>query len=347
MENAKDLQVFINQIQAPAFLIRDGRIVALNLAGAQYACILDKPITELLMIGQEEYASLKDGSLLLTVHLSGIEYCCTVTKLEHADLFVINEPVSQADLQTLSLAAEQLRIPLSELSVTLDTMRHEDPAQKAKLNRSIHQLHRIIGNMSDTVRIQSGVGFPVTCDICALFAEVLEKAATVLAHSGIRLKYNLPDESISAPVDQELLTRGIYNLLSNAAKFSTKNSVIDTTLKRIGKKLYFTVVNPGTTIANELLGSMFTRYARRPGIEDPRHGIGLGMTIIHKAASTHGGTVLVESSHDYGTRITMTIAIRNTKNIPLRSPKIRPDIYGGRDQALVELSDVLPAAAYE
>lgn len=347
MENAKDLQIFLNQISDPAFLVRDNRIIAVNLSAAQFSAILDRPISELLLTGQDEYACLHDGSLLLALHILGTEYSCSVTKLEQGDLFILREPTSQADLEALSLAAKQLRGPLSEMSVTLETMNSDDANQKAKLNRSIHQLQRIIGNMSDTVRIQAANGSPVTCDVCALFAELLEKASVLLDRSGIHIEYRLPEEAIFAPVDQELLTRAVYNLISNAVKFGGKNGAIYATLKRKGNKLYFSVTNTGSAVAKELLGSMFARYSRRPGIEDPRYGIGLGMTIIHKAASLHGGTVLVENLPESGTRITMTLALRKGGNLPLRSPILRPDLYGGRDQALVELSEVLPYAAYK
>lgn len=346
MENAKDLQIFLNQISDPAFLVRDNKIIAVNVSGARFSVILDKPVSELMMTGQEEYAGLQDGSLLLTLHILGTEYGCSVSKLAQGDLFVLREPTSQADLEALSLAAKQLRGPLSEMSVTLETMNSEDSDQKAKLNRSIHQLQRIIGNMSDTVRIQAANGSPVTCDVCALFAELLEKASVLLDRSGIQLEYQLPEKAIFAPVDQELLTRSVYNLISNAVKFGGKDGAIHAVLKCKGNKLYFSVANTGLPVTKELLGSMFSRYSRRPGIEDPRYGIGLGMTIIHKAASLHGGTVLVENLPESGTRITMTLAIRNGGNLPLRSSTIRPDLYGGRDQALVELSEVLSYAAF-
>ena len=82
-------------------------------------------------------------------------------------------------------------------------------------------------------------------------------------------------------------------------------------------------------------------------IEDPRYGMGLGMAIIKSAACNHGGTVLIEKSNDGMIRITMSIALKKSSSVEVRTPIIIPDIYGGQSQALIELSDVLSASMYE
>ena len=61
----------------------------------------------------------------------------------------------------------------------------------------------------------------------------------------------------------------------------------------------------------------------------------------------HGGTVLIDHPEGAGTRITMTLAIRQAPPGNLRSPRLRIDYAGERDHGLVELADVLPASLYE
>ena len=143
-----------------------------------------------------------------------------------------------------------------------------------------------------------------------------------------------------------MLARAIYNLLSNAAKFSDAECLIDAALSRSGNRILFTVCTKPSALSSIELSTMFHRYKREPGLEDPRFGMGLGMTMIHTAATAHGGTVLVEQPDDV-LRVTFTMAVKTSHDGTVRSPILLPDIYGGMDQALIELSDVLPTELYK
>ena len=71
------------------------------------------------------------------------------------------------------------------------------------------------------------------------------------------------------------------------------------------------------------------------------------MVLIRNAAAAHGGTVLIDQPHGFGTRVTLTLALRQDTTNHLRSPMIRVDYAGERDHCLLELSDSLPAFLYE
>ena len=57
--------------------------------------------------------------------------------------------------------------------------------------------------------------------------------------------------------------------------------------------------------------------------------------------------MLIDTPEDGGTRITLTIPVRQREGDTLRSPTLRPDRYGDRDHALIELSDVLPPEVFD
>ena len=153
-------------------------------------------------------------------------------------------------------------------------------------------------------------------------------------------------QPVFTSLDPEQLERAIWNILSNCIKFLPEGGTIRASLKRHGKLLHLTIADSGSGIAQEVRASLFRRYLRQPGIEDSRYGLGLGLSIVRTAAANHGGTVLISAAKNGGTRITMTIPIRQ-EGSSLHSPLLRPDYTGGFDHGLVELSDCLSSVFYK
>ena len=338
-----DLEAMLQQIDSPAFLVQGGMITAVNQQAAARFITVQTPIGELLVTGQQEYAAFQSGSLILKISVSGTAYTCTVTCLQQDQLFTIEEDTALAELQVLSLAAQQLSTPISELSLLIDQLSETD--KKSQITQNLFRLKRIIGNMSDASQLASASSRMTSCDVCAVLEEVLEKAKTLLAESQIKLTYQLPRQSVISMINAELLKRAVYNLLSNAAKFSSAADTVDVTLKHKDNKLYLTVTGGRSTIKNT--ANLFHRYTREPGLESRQHGLGLGMPLIHCAASVHGGTVLIEQTNKDLFKVTMTLSIQKSTGTDVHSPVLIPDIYGGNDQALIELSDVLPSKFYD
>ena len=345
MEQLNDLQTMLDQLDCPAFLAQNGQIAAINIGAKQRMAEPGVKIEDLLLTGKDEYKSYTDGCLHVTLRLGAVEYACTITKLQAYELFSLEETSISAELQALALAASQLRMPLAELTLTVNKLQAQNHDHISALNQSISRLQRIVGNMSDASTFASAVPRKETQEMCGLFQSVLEKAQTLLSHSGHHILYHLPEPPIYSLADSDMLTRAVYNLLSNACKFAVPSNPIEVTLKKSGNKLYLTVCDNGQGVESNLRSTMFTRYKRQPGIEDPRHGLGLGMAMVHAAASTHGGTVLIQHT-DQGTQTTMSLAIEKPSGSAVRSPVLRPDYYGGQDQALIELSEVLPKKLY-
>lgn len=347
MNEINHAEAMLQQLNIPAFLVSDGRITAVNAMAKQRMIEPETAVNTLLVTGHSEYAQLKSGCLYLTISLAGIPHRCTVTVLQNLHLFAVETETVSPELQSLSLAAAQLSIPLSDLGLLFKMAEGISGDAKTKINHTLHRLQRIVGNMADAGAIVTRQPRLEQCNATALFQEILENSGHLLTQSGFQIKFSLPNESVSMAADAELLRRGLLNLLSNAAKFAAPNSILDVTVKKVGQIVYLSVSNSKNRAGSILSGNLFHRYSREPGLEDPKIGLGLGMTLIHAMATAHGGTVLVEDNDKSGTRITVTLHIRKQTETALRSPIIRPDIYGGHNQALIELSDVLAPHLYE
>ena len=355
MEQNNDAIELLDYIHRGAFCVKDGVILKVNEAAQKRNITEGSDIYALLKTGKTEYRMFCGGCLYLTLDLGGTPWGASVTRTKNFDVFVLEQDEDQSELQAMALAAQELRQPLTNIMVVADSLfpiacDPDDPEaqqQAARINRGLFQMHRIINNMSDAYRYcQDTSSRQETRNITALLEETFQASASLLESAGITLRYTGLQESIYCLADEEKLERAVSNLLSNAIKFAPKNGCIDAKLSRTGSMLYLTVQDNGDGIAPNLRSQIFSRYLREPGIEDSRYGIGLGMVLVRAAATAHGGTVLMEQSPEFGTRLTLTIPIRQSSESIVKSNTLSIDYAGGRDRRLLELSDSLPADAY-
>lgn len=346
MEQTDDLQSILDELTKPAFLVWDGAIRLLNTSARQHMLTPGMDIRELICVGQEEYSAFSSGCMYLTVAINAVQYRCAVTQLSHGQLFTLEGDSGGQKLQVLSLAAQQLNRPLTELLLRMDQLTQIPQAERGQLNRSFMQLQRILGNMADASQLVSCTPRMQTQELSSLIGEILEKAEAMLAHTHVRIACSLPREAIYGLANEELLRRGIYNMLSNAVKFTPAGGTVQVCLRRNGSRLQLSVTDGSQSKSTCPPATMFSRYTRQPGLEDTRFGLGLGMTILHAAAAAHGGTVLVQQEGQR-TCVTMTMELRQPTDAVVRAPILTPDVYGGQDQAMIELSEVLPPELYQ
>ncbi len=328
----------------PAFSVEAGHICHVNQAASRYLLTPGTPIAPLICSGQEEYSRFTGGNLYLTLQLGEEPLGVCVTRMGEFDLFLPDQQGDLSELRALALAAKELREPLAGILSITGQMAEDAPS--AQLNRRLFQMMRTICNMSDAFRYaQAGHGRMEHVEISAFFEEILEKSAHLLENAGISVQYSGLSESIYTLVEPERLERSVYNILSNAVKFSAPQSVIRVSVSRKGDRVSLSVVNPGTGILDN--ASIFNRFQREPGLEDARFGLGLGMVMIRSAAAAHGGAVLIDEPEAGMTRTTMTLRLRQSKDTVVRSPVLRIDYAGEWDHSLLELSDCLPAELYK
>ena len=354
MEQLNSTMGMLDLMVRPAFCVKDDLVAGVNQQAKAHLVTTGAPIRELLPTGYEEYQEFSEGCLYVTLQIMGQNFGASVTKNNGMDIFVLEQEADQSELQAMALAARELREPLTSVLTVADRLFpvvSEEPGcqeQIARINRGLYQMLRVISNMSDAARYTQDTGS--VCEIrevTAIFAEIFQRSAALIEQTDIQLRFCNLRESIYTLVDEEKLERAVYNILSNALKFTPKGGTIEARLTRRGHKLYLTVQDTGSGVDPKLRGSVHARYRREPTVEDSRFGIGLGMVLIRSAAAAHGGTVLMEHPEGLGARITMTMTIRQATDGKLRSNILKVDYAGERDHGLLELSDALPARLYE
>ena len=353
MESLEITMGMLDLMVRPAFCVKDGIVAGANQDALRLLIQPGTPMEALLPEDAEEYRNFREGCLYMTLHILGQPLDASVTKNGEYEIFVLEQEADHAELTAMALAAQELREPLANVMAVADRLFPvvgTEPAiqdQASRINRGLFQMLRIISNMSDAARYtQETQPRQEMREITAFLEEIFQKAKGLIEQTGTKLEFRNLHENIYTLIDSEKLERGIYNLLSNALKFTPANGTIEVTLTRRGKKLYLTIQDSGTSVDPKLRGSIHERYRRNPGLEDGRFGIGLGMVLIRAAASAHGGTVLMEYPPEKGTRITMTLRIRQHSSGIFHASPLKVDYAGERDHGLMELSDALPAKVY-
>ena len=354
METTNHLFPWLELMTQPAFCVKNGIILAVNSAAKQIMLQADMNIQEIITQNIDAYEEMNNGALFLSVTIAGQLYNACVNRTEDFDIFVIDECEEDIQLQALSLAAQQLRIPLSNMMSVTDTMfAHMDQSdsnvqqQTGQINRNLFQLLRIISNMSDVKGYKNAtVTEKRNVNLTALFDEIIEKIQTVSEGLQKKISYIGLDHTVIGLANEEQIGRAVYNLLSNALKYSQEGSPINVKLTKSSKLLSFTVCNTTSEPVNDY--AFWHRYHRKPSIEDVNSGLGLGMTLVSSVACAHGGTVLIDHPTPLETRITMTIPIVKSESTDVRSPIFRiGDYAGGWDKGLLELSEILSADSYQ
>lgn len=355
MEQMNETMGMLDLMIRPGFCVKDNTIIKVNQPAQSQMIDVGTDINTLLKTGHEEYADFQDGCLYLTLMVAGRTWGASVTRMADYDVFLLEQDEDQAELKAMALAARELRDPLANVMTTADRLfplvaLNDDPLiqeQVARLNRGLYQMLRVIGNMSDANPNSDSRKFQEeTVDIRAVFSEIFAKAQARVSHSGITLSFVNLEKPIFCLADTQKLERAVLNIISNAINFTQEGGTIDCSLSLRGRKLYLTIRDNGAGVDTALRGSVYNRYQREPGIEDGRFGIGLGMVLVRSTAEYHGGTVLMDHPDGIGTRVTMTMAIRQNTNPIVRSSIYHYDYAGERDHGLIELSDCLPHSLY-
>ncbi|MGQ7842926.1 CHASE2 domain-containing protein [Granulosicoccus sp. 3-233] len=124
----------------------------------------------------------------------------------------------------------------------------------------------------------------------------------------IELDADSEDDDLWVNGDAASLERAICNILSNAIKYSPEGTIITVRLLRREDRAVLTIDDQGVGIDPAMLGQLFTRFRRDAKTAGQFKGIGLGLALVARVVSLHGGKVAA-SNLPQGTRITLELPL--------------------------------------
>jgi signal transduction histidine kinase len=162
----------------------------------------------------------------------------------------------------------------------------------------------IINDILDLATIDAGImELDVSSvDVARTVQAAVEGLKDRLADSGISLNLDIAPNVGVIEADERRLRQVLFNLLSNALRFSDVGGAIDVACTRENGTLEFMVRDHGCGIPEDMLDQVFARFVGRDA-GSRRRGAGLGLSIVKSFVELHGGAVDIESEEGVGTRV--------------------------------------------
>jgi PAS domain S-box-containing protein len=218
----------------------------------------------------------------------------------------------------VSVVSHELRTPLTSIRGSLGLLAGgavgEIPPQGQRMVEiaveSTDRLIRLINDILDIERIRSGaiVLDRRRCEAVELVTASLGVVTPLARDAGVELAVGHVEGA--AWGDPDRLVQTLTNLVSNAVKFSPRDSVITVSAEPRGAQMLFRVADQGRGIPADQLEAVFGRFQQVDASDARRSGgSGLGLAISRSIVEQHGGRIWVESTVGEGSTFSFTVPI--------------------------------------
>ncbi len=215
-----------------------------------------------------------------------------------------------------------------------------DAEQSVIALRNSRRLLRLVNQLLDLQRLDAGKMQPTfrPCDLATFTVEVVEAFQTYCERKQITLITEISACS-TVYLDLEKFDKVLYNLLSNAMKFTPAGKLITVRLQEINGKVKLEVQDQGIGIRTDQIPHLFERFRQADGSANRSYeGTGLGLSLVQELSALHGGQVTVQSVYGEGTTFTIDLPL-GASHLPA-SQVVEQVLSVEKGRAAVELSDV-------
>ena len=244
------------------------------------------------------------------------------------------EAASRAKDEFLAVLSHELRTPLNAVYGWANILKSGgiDEATAARgldaIVRNANAQVQLIDDLLDVSRIVSGkMRLDVQhVDLASVVRAALDSMSPAAAAKGIRLQTALDPRAGPITGDPNRLQQVVWNLVSNAVKFTPRGGQIQVHLQRVNSHVELVVSDTGPGIGPELLPYLFERFRQGDSSTTRQHeGLGLGLALVKYLTELHGGIVSAYSlgsgkGATFTVKLPLTIAQTPTATEPGEHP---------------------------
>ncbi|KAB8042534.1 response regulator [Janthinobacterium aquaticum] len=220
--------------------------------------------------------------------------------------------IDRAKTAFFSNVSHEFRTPLTLILGPLDealgdTANPLDAVQRKRIevtHRNSLRLLKLVNSLLDFSRIEAGrvVANYVASDLLQVTADLASVFESAMERGGLAYVLDLHDLGEPVHIDRDMWEKIVFNLLSNAFKFTLQGQVT-VALRRHEGMARLSVIDTGGGIPAHELPRMFERFHRIEGAPGRTYeGTGIGLALIQELVRLHGGAIAVHSVEGEGTR---------------------------------------------
>ncbi|MBL8012864.1 MAG: PAS domain S-box protein, partial [Candidatus Omnitrophica bacterium] len=229
--------------------------------------------------------------------------------------------LDRAKTQFFSNVSHEFRTPLTLMLGPLeDTLAHGVHNLNPEISKNIEVVHRnslrllrLVNTLLDFSRIEAGrveASYEPT-DLATLTMELSSVFRSTIEKAGLTFKVDCPSLPEPIYVDRQMWEKIVFNLLSNAFKFTFKGE-ISVKLRVRKKSVVLYVSDTGIGISQSNLSKIFERFHRVKDARARTHeGTGIGLSLVEELTRLHGGKASVQSQEGLGSIFMVTIPLGN------------------------------------
>ena len=187
-----------------------------------------------------------------------------------------------------------------ELGVLAETV----PRKLASMNEGLERIRQIVADLRVLSRLDEAERKEV--DLVTSVTATLRFLEPLCRTHGVTLVPDLPSELVF-PCQPGALNQAVSNLVSNAVQASRPGGSVRVSLVGEEDRVVLRVEDEGCGIPKEKVSRIFDPFFTTKPVGQ---GVGLGLSIVHQVATSHGGTVEVDSEPGRGTRMDLVLPYR-------------------------------------
>lgn len=277
---------------------------------------LEKMTNDMRKLNTQLEVKVEERTLILKEALQKLEQ----SQKELHDALDKEKQLSEIKSRFVSIASHEFRTPLSTVLSSASLLsKYTITEQQDKRDRHVEKIKDAVRNLNDILDDFLSLGKleenkvemqPVLFNIEDFMEEVLEEMKPQ-EKAGQQIVFRCE----GAPVvysDKRLLKNIIINLLANAIKFSSENTLIDIRNTTYPSYFEISITDNGIGISEEDQQQLFSSFFRGKNAVNIQ-GTGLGLHIIKRYADILKGTIRIKSTLGKGTTVTITIPAAGQK----------------------------------
>ena len=270
------------------------------------------PAADTLSLEQRDLLDFFARQLALVVEREHLR-----TASEREKLLAESEKLHRALLEGVS---HELRTPLAVITAAVENLSDADAPLRASLitemRAAARRLNRLVGNLLDQTRLQSGTlrPNPDWCDARDLINAALDGTRDALAARPLTI--TVPEDMPPVRADFALTEQALANLLLNAACHTPEGTPVSVTagVESGGQRVFFTVADRGPGFPSGQRDELFKKFVR--GKTAKAGGLGLGLSIVRGFILAQGGEVVLRETPGGGATITLFLPHAPPHNPP-------------------------------